>query len=179
MTKFVMRGGRMVSTERAAILDGLAAGEEPQPIVQTNTPRQESAPARPRSERLAADIASGATLTPQQKRAATMAANKAAKAAAAAEPLRPTNIDPATGETVILKEVKDPVTGEISQVPVEGSAADDAAATEAEADADKPAGEEPDPFDAAVEAAAGAGAAAPADESAAADLDASAVADAG
>lgn len=181
MTKFVMRDGHMVSVERAAILDGLKPGEVPQPIKpQGNGQPAVMRPPRARSEREAAAVAATAgTLTRGQKAALTRAANRKA-AQMAAQPLRPRNIDPETGEEVILKEVIED--GEVKQVRVEPETDEETLPTvPVVSNVDASGGEDgEDPFDAAVEAAenaSAAGADAPADGETA-DLEAEALADA-
>lgn len=165
MTRFVNRNGHMVSLERAALIDAANGIEADVPTTGPQPPVAE--PARILSQ-------SEVALTRAQKAAATRLANKAAKdaallaaKAAKVEPLRPRNIDPATGEEVVLKEVKDPETGEISQVPVETEGIDESTIADDET-LDAAQAEPDDPFDAAVDAAAAT--AAPADEDEAAAL---------
>lgn len=140
MTKFVNRGGHMVSLERAALIDAangdLSAIPTPAPA-----PVAEPVETEPRSQAAAA-------LSAGQKAAITRAANKAARdtalLAARAEPLRPRNVD-ADGNEVVLKEVIED--GEVKQVQVETETA--------EVKGGEPTLTE-DAFDAAVEAAAAA-----------------------
>lgn len=121
MPKFEFFRGKMRSLESIAYLKAIEAGEEPVvPADSIQPPPRVADISAAELDELAADAAAeaDAPLTRGQKAAATRAANKEAKIrqeAAKAEPLRPQNIDPATGNPVTIIEAKGE-DGEVKQI---------------------------------------------------------------